>query len=138
MRTCHLKNDPMFTCKQGEKLIILPKWFYKFIGTTHNVFLLKSFPVRICSSINCPILPHTGSPNRLQRLLPQQLKWLLSRSLFFGSVYTKQKWCYIALKVVHWLVIIGEPLYLYQMVLCRTIRGAIEPLNHPREPLKNP
>jgi len=24
-------------------------------------------------------------------------------------VHSKQKWCYIALKVVHWLVIIGEP-----------------------------
>jgi len=45
--------------------------------------------------------------------------------------------------VVHWLVIIGGPLevpystYFCQMVLCRTIRSAIEHLNHPREPLKN-
>jgi len=31
----------------------------------------------------------------------------------------------------------GTTLALYQMVLCRTIRGAIEHLNHPREPLKN-
>jgi len=39
--------------------------------------------------------------------------------------------------VVHWLVIIGEPLYLCHMVLCRTIRSAIEHVNHLREPPKN-
>ncbi len=42
MRKCPLKNDLVFTCKQGEELTILPKWFHKFIAATHNVFLLKS------------------------------------------------------------------------------------------------
>jgi len=27
----------------------------------------------------------------------------------FAALHSKQKWCYIALKVVYWLVITGEP-----------------------------
>jgi len=47
--------------------------------------------------------------------------------------YTLKK---LELKVVPWLVIIGEPLLSLSNGACRTIRGGIEHVNHHREPLK--
>lgn len=44
MSMCPLKNYPVLTCKQGEELIILPKWFTSSLVPHTMCFSLNHFP----------------------------------------------------------------------------------------------